>query len=101
MTTPELEAEIIRLHFAEHWRVGTIAAQLGVHPDVVRRVLGIGCARAAGVPPPRLCDPYRDFIAETLARYPRLRSTRLHDMLRERGFKGAPRTLREYVAVVR
>jgi hypothetical protein len=25
-TTPEREAEIIRLDFAEHWRVGTIAA---------------------------------------------------------------------------
>ncbi len=41
MTTPEVEAEIIRLYFAEHWRVGTIAAQLGTHPDVVRRVLGL------------------------------------------------------------
>lgn len=44
MTTPEVEAEILRLYYAEHWRVGTIAAQLGVHPDVVRRVLGLGCS---------------------------------------------------------
>jgi transposase len=101
MTTPELEAEIIRLHFAEHWRVGTIAAQLGQHPDVVRRALGIGDARANGVPRPRLCDPYRDFIAQTLERYPRLRATRLYDMLRERGYKGAVRTLREYVVALR
>ena len=101
MTTPELEAEITRLHFAEHWPIGTIATQLAVHPDVVRRVLGIGDARAAGGPRPRMVDPYRDFITETLERYPRLRSTRLYDMLRERGYKGAPRTLREYVALVR
>ena len=33
-------AEIRRLYFAEHWRRGTIAAQLGVHFDVVVRVLG-------------------------------------------------------------
>jgi hypothetical protein len=83
MTTAEQEAEIIRLHFAEHWRVGTIASQLGVHPDVVRRVLGIGAAgTGAAAPRPRLCDPYRDLIIETLARYPRLRATRLYDMLR-------------------
>jgi transposase len=100
--TPGLEAEIVRLHFAEHWRVGTIATQLGVHPDVVRRVLGIGRVRApADAPRTRLCDAYRDFIVETLTRYPRLRSTRLYDMLRDRGYKGAARTLREYVAPLR
>jgi transposase len=101
VTTPELEAEIVRLHFAEHWRVGTIAAQLGVHSDVVRRVLGIGQPASAGIERARLVHSYRDFIAETLERYPRLRATRLHDMLRERGYKGAVRTLREYVAEVR
>jgi transposase len=101
VTTPEAEAEILRLHYAEHWRVGTIAAQLGIHPDVVRRVLGLGEARAEAEPRPRLVDPYRAFIAETLARYPRLRATRLHDMLSQRGYAGAVRTLREYVAEVR
>ena len=34
-----LEAEILRLHHAEHWPIGTIAAQLRVHHSVVRRVL--------------------------------------------------------------
>lgn len=101
MTAPESEAEIVRLHFAEHWPVGTIAVQLGVHPDVVKRVLGLGQAGSPGMPRPRMVDPYRDFIAETLGLYPSLRSTRLHDMLRERGYKGAQRTLREYVAEVR
>ena len=30
-TTPEVEAEIVRLHYAEHWPVGTIATQLEQH----------------------------------------------------------------------
>jgi transposase len=81
--------------------VGTIASQLGLHPDVVRRVLGFGDARIPKPARPRLVDPYRDFIAETLDRYPRLRATRLYDMLRERGYQGSPRTLRSYVAGVR
>ena len=101
MSTPALEAEIVRLHFAEHWRVGTIAAQLGIHADVVRRAIGRDPERSDALPRPRLVGPYRDFIAETLARYPRLRATRLHDMLAERGYRGAVRTLREYVAEVR
>jgi transposase len=101
MTTPEIEAEMVRLYHAEHWRVGTIATQLGVHADVVKRVLGIGQRAATGVERVRMVDPYRAFIADTLKRYPKLRATRLYDMLRERGYKGAVRTLREYVAEVR
>jgi transposase len=101
MTTPELEAEIVRLYFGEHWKVGTIVAQLGTHADVVRRVLGIGAARTPSAPRARMVDPYRAFIDETLARYPRLRATRLHDMLVGRGYAGAERTLRQYVAQVR
>lgn len=101
MTTPEIEAEIVRLHYAEHWRVGTIAVQLGVHPDVVKRVIGQGEGSGEALPRSRMVGPYRDFIAETLRQYPRLRSTRLHDMLRERGYPGAARTLRKYVAEVR
>jgi transposase len=38
---------------------------------------------------------------QTLSKYPRLRSTRLHDMLLARGFKGSVRTLRDFVAGVR
>jgi hypothetical protein len=44
------EAEIRRLHFAEHWKVGTIVAQLGEHHETVERVLGLGKgARSAPV----------------------------------------------------
>lgn len=34
-----VEAEIRRLHYAEHWKKGTIVAQLGIHADVVDRVI--------------------------------------------------------------
>lgn len=98
---PDREAEIIRLFYAEHWKVGTIAAQLQLHRDVVMRVLGLDGPRPEAPPRPCLVDPYREFIVQTLDRYPRLRATRLHDMLRERGFQGAVRTLRSFVASVR
>jgi transposase len=102
MTVPaETEAEIRRLHFAEHWPVGTIASQLGVHEDVVKRVLGL-CERTGPiVARARLTDPYVDFIKQTLANYPRLRATRVFDMVKARGYKGSVRTLREYVREVR
>src|SRR3989304_4579513 len=51
MIAPELRAEIRRLFYAEHWRVGTIAQSLGVHADAVRRApqgAGRGGGRGAG-----------------------------------------------------
>jgi len=100
-STPELEAKIKRLHYAEHWPVGTIATQLEIHPEQVERVLGLGTSRTPAPPRPRLVDPYRPFIDETLRRYPKLLATRLYDMVRERGFGGSVRTVREHVALVR
>jgi transposase len=100
-TTAEVEAEIVRLHYAEHWPVGTIATQLELHVDVVKRVLGLGLAKTPSQMKPRMVDPYREFIDDTLRRYPKLLATRLHDMLRERGFRGGVRTLRDHVALVR
>jgi transposase len=97
----EVEAEIARLFAVEHWKVGTIADQLGVHHDVVRRVLGLLPESPRRERPPLLVAPYQGFVRETLERYPRLCSTRLLDMVRERGFRGSERTLRRFVAMVR
>jgi DNA-directed RNA polymerase specialized sigma24 family protein len=36
MLDPEKLATIRRLYYAEHWKIGTIAAELGVHRDTVR-----------------------------------------------------------------
>jgi len=99
--TPEIEAEILRLHYAEHWPVGTIARQLDAHPDQVRRVLGLGDQRMQSQLRPRIVDPYRPFIEETLSRYPSLLATRLFDMLRERGYPGSVRAVRDFVAQIR
>jgi transposase len=100
------EGAIRRLYFAEHWKVGTIATQLGLHHDVVERVLKLGhyaSPRAEtdgakdGVKVSLLLHGYEAFIQETLTQYPRLRATRLYDMLVERGYKGSTRTVRSYV----
>lgn len=101
MVPIEIEAEIRRLHYSEHWPVGTVARQLDVHEDVVRRVVGLLRPRRVLTPRRRLVDDYVGVIDEILRQYPKLRCTRLHDMLRDRGFMGAVRTLRLYVATVR
>jgi hypothetical protein len=94
-------AEVKRLHFVEKWPIGTIAAQLQVHPDVVRRILGVARPRALGAHRWRTLDQYRRLVQETLHDYPRLRATRLHEMLIERGYRGSIRSVRNYIAECR
>jgi transposase len=102
MLEREKAAEIRYLFFAEHWKLGTIVSQLGVHPDVVKRVLGqMGRSGPGKEPIPSVMEPYKPFVAEVLQSYPRLRATRIYDMLAERGYTGSLRTLRRHVAQVR
>ena len=102
MISAEQRAKIRRLYYAEHWKVGTIATQLGLHHLTVRRALELDQRPA---PPRRLrwsiLDTYKPFIAETLDEYPRLRATRLLEMLRARGYRGSCNQLRRYVRTVR
>jgi ABC-type tungstate transport system substrate-binding protein len=42
MTLPlDVVTNIRRLHYAEHWKVGTIATELRVHHEAVERALGL------------------------------------------------------------
>ena len=49
----------------------------------------------------QLLDPYREFIQQTLERYPRLRATRIHQMIRSRGYAGSLSQSRRVVAGLR
>jgi transposase len=95
----ETEATIMRLYHAEKWKIGTIAAQLCVHYDAVRRVLRKNAQVAPGRRlRPSIVDPYIPFILETLTRYPRLTASRLWQMARERGFVGSLDHFRGHVS---
>jgi transposase len=99
MISREREAEILRLHHAEKWPVGTIASQLGVHHSTVMRVLAqAGLEAGLSSPRPSIADPYIPFIVEQLKKYPRLRASRLHQMVKERGYPGGPDHFRALVA---
>jgi transposase len=102
MISAEREAEILRLFHAEKWPVGTIARQLTVHHSVVRRVLGqAGVPFDRGVSRPSIAEPYMPFIMEVLTKYPRLSASRVYQMVRERGYRGAVDHFRHIVARVR
>jgi transposase len=102
MISEELRARIRRLFFAEHWKIGTIATELGVHRDTVAHA--VESSRFATLRfrnRAMILDPYRDFVRATLEQYPRLRSTRLLEMIRDRGYAGSVFPLRRYVRHIR
>ena len=101
MITPEQHAEIRRLYFGEHWKVGTIADALGVHHDTVRAAIADSQAVRRGTYRPTALDPYLPFLRDTLAQYPRLRATRLFEMVRSRGYPGSVVQLRRVVRLLR
>jgi transposase len=102
MLSPEIRAQIRRYFYAEHWKIGTIARELAVHPDAVRNA--IDAQRLGGAAQPlraSVVDPYAEFIRQTLDQHPRLRATRIYQMVRDRGYTGSVVQLRRAVARLR
>ena len=97
----ELVAEIRRLYYAEHWKVGTIASELGLHHTTVRRAVGLLERSGSRRPRRSKTQPYEELIRQTLENHPRLRATRLYEMVRARGYTGGIAQLRRFVRRVR
>src|ERR1019366_5181595 len=104
MISAEQRARIRRFFFAEHWKVGTIADELGLHHDTVERAIEterFTVAADARTVTASLLDPYKAFITDVLAQHPRLRASRILLMIRERGYAGSYTVVRRYVRKVR
>ena len=102
MITPAQRAEIRRLYYGEHWKLGTIAAELGLHRETVRAAVECEAGGVRrGVCRPSALDPFLPFIRNTLAQYPRLRATRIHEMVRQRGYTGSVIQVRRLVRRLR
>jgi len=99
--TPETRVQIRRYFYAEHWKIGTIAQALKVHADTVRRAIEVERFQHAEPLRPSIVDPYLPFVRETLEQHPRLRATRLYQMIRDRGYSGSVEQLRRTVARLR
>ena len=101
MISPETRAQIRRYFYAEHWKIGTIARELSVHPDAVRNAIETQRLGGAQSVRPSMVDPYLPFIRQTLDQHPRLRATRIYHMARDRGYTGSVVQLRRAVSRLR
>lgn len=99
----QTEHDILRHNLVDDWPVGTIARELGVHHDVVRRVLAQrGVARAATTSVRgRMIDHYLPFVEATLDKYPKLHASRLFQMAKDRGYPGSESHFRRLIARIR
>lgn len=100
--TKETEAKILRYHFVEQWRVGSIATQLGIHHSVVDRILAqAGLPKVERSRRPSIIDPYLPFIIDTLNQFPTLTAARLYGMAQQRGYPGGPSLFRQRISQLR
>ncbi len=97
----ETRARIRQLFYAEHWKIGTIARELGLHHETVRMAIETDRFNSSKTLPPSATDPYAGFIREMLQKHPHLRATRIFQMIRDRGYTGSVVQLRRFVACVR
>lgn len=98
----EAEAKILRYHFVEQWRTGTIATQLGIHHSTVDRVLAqAGLPKVARTRRASIIDPYLPFIIDTLREFPTLTAARLYNMAKQRGYPGGPSLFRQRISELR
>jgi transposase len=101
MIEAEQITKIRNLYYGEHWKIGTIAAELGLHHQTVREALETDRFNQARRLYPSQLDPYMDFIRLTLDQHPRLRATRIYQMLVVRGYTGSLIQLRRVVGRIR
>jgi len=98
------QAEILRLHFAEHLSYRRIAELLGVDRKTVAEVLRRRCVRTElqqRTPQPSMLAPYYPLIDKLLDDAPNRSAVNIHQRLREAGYLGGITILRNYLSSIR
>lgn len=98
MIPSTIEAEIIRLYHAEHWKVGTISRQLGLHHGTIERILYQEGLIRPSSKRQTIIEPYWDFVLEVLEKFPTLSASRLYQMVCARGYPGGEDHFRHLVS---
>lgn len=101
MIPDDMAGDIVRLTTAEKWLPSTIARELRVHHSVVARVMAQHGLLPSAKQRPSIVDPYLPFIKTTLEKYPKLHASRIYQMVKERGYSGAPDHFRTIIAQYR
>lgn len=99
MLTPEVQAEILALHYNDRRSVRSIARRLGISRDAVKRVLG---RRSVQLEPrvgqrASIIDPFTEEITSMLEIDPQCTATSILNRLRDLGYIGGVTVVQQYV----
>ncbi len=104
MLPAAIQAEILRLTYAEHWGPSRIARHLGIHRQSVRKVARRRSVALTPAPPrPRttVVTPFRARIQALLTEDPARSAVTLFQVLRQEGYRGGISALRGAVRKLR
>lgn len=105
MISPELQAEILALHFGSKKGTRAIARQLGINRKAVRRVVESRQVAMKPQPPATarksILDPYKPRVEDMLKRDPSITAARILQTIRNEGFLGGRCAVQYYVRQLR
>lgn len=105
MISPELQAEILALHFGSKKGTRAIARQLGINRKAVRRVVESRQVTMKPLQPSRprksILDPYKPRVEDMLKRDPSITAARVLQQIRSEGFLGGRCAVQYYVKHLR
>jgi transposase len=99
MLSPEIQTEILSLHFSKRKGTRAIARELGINRNSVRRVIERRSVRLERQAPKRSSrlDPYKERVNELLKEDPQTTATVIMQRIRDEGFDGGCSIVREFV----
>jgi transposase len=103
MLTPEVQAEILAMHFGQKKGSRAIAAALGIGRKAVRLAIRRRkvCMSIEKSARGSIVDPYKPMIVELLQREPRIPTNTLLQRIRESGYLGGYTVVRDFVKKTR
>ena len=101
MISPGTCVQIRRYFYAEHWKSAPLPANLTLTATPFATPSNRIASIVLQPMRPWITDPYMEFVRQILDQHPRLRATRIHQMIRERGYTGSIIQLRRAVARLR
>jgi len=104
MLPAAIQAEILRLTYAERWRISQIARHLGINRKSVQKVAvrrSVALTPAPPAPRTTVVTPFRARIQALLTEDPARPAVTIFQVLRQEGYRGGISALRAAVATLR